>query len=109
MDRTLILMQLAFNVLMFAALAALAWRSRGAAPRKARAERARTRPDEQVAAFQRAAAAAGAGRPIAAPNEAPAPSAGLDDLIERAERRELAAEAALRGRLARFRDQSAEN
>jgi hypothetical protein len=33
-----------------------------------------------------------------------APSAGLDELVERAERQELAAEAALRRRLTRFRE-----
>jgi hypothetical protein len=45
-------------------------------------------------------------RPHEAAPEAPsaAPSAGLDELVERVERQELVAEAALRRRLTRFRE-----
>ena len=80
--RELLWVQLAFDLAMLFALLAL---ERGTT-RRARVALPRRGPREAVA-------------------EAPAaaPSAGLAELVERAERRELVAEAALRQRLARFR------
>jgi len=81
--RELLWVQLGFDLAMLFALLAL---ERGTA-RRPRVALPRRGPHKAVA-------------------EAPAaaPSAGLAELVERAERRELVAEAALRQRLARFRE-----
>ncbi len=89
-----VLLQLAFNTLMFVALVALAWRTRD---RRARAPR---RAEVHIA--DAANAPGPALRTVAA---RPAPA--LDDLVAQAEQKELAAEAALRARLARFKDRAA--
>ena len=91
MDRTFVLLQLAFNILMFTALAVLAWRmrerrpARGASRGGARAPEAHREPT---------------------PAALPLPPA-LAELVDRAEEKELAAEAALRARLSRFRERAA--
>ncbi len=92
--RDFVLLQLAFNLLMFVALVALAWRTRD---RRSRAPR---RAEVRIAdAAREAAPAMRAVAAMAAP--------ALDELVERAEQKELAAEAALRARLARFKDRAA--
>ncbi|MBP7146478.1 MAG: hypothetical protein KBD01_02960 [Acidobacteria bacterium] len=87
----LVVLQLAFNVLILAALCAVL---RG--PRR-RAAEAAPRRRRWFARRAKAPAPAVAAAPVAA--AAPA----LADLVERAEQQELLAEAALRDRLARFR------
>jgi hypothetical protein len=91
MSRNLVLLQLAFNIVMLVALLALAWRGQRSRERQPhRAPRAVARP-----------AAVRAAQPESAPPPA------LDDLVEQAEQKELAAEAALRTRFARFRARAA--
>ena len=84
MTERLILLQLVFNFVMFVALAGLVWRTRGLAGK--RREKARRRA------------------PAAVP--APAPILGLDALVAQAEQTELAAEAALRARIAQFKNRA---
>ncbi len=92
MNDSLILLQLAFNVLMFTALAALAWRSFPA--RRPAVERRQAKAAEKIPTARSLAVAASAAPP-------------LDDLIARADASEqLAAEAALRARLAAFRERA---
>ena len=81
--RELLWVQLAFDLAMLFALLALERSTR----RRARVPLPRRGPREAIA-------------------EAPAaaPAAGLAELVERAERQELVAEAALRRRLTRFRE-----
>ncbi len=88
MERTLVLVQLTFNVLMFIALVALACRVRGPA------ERRRT-PSRRPLATTPAAAPVAAGV-----------TATLADLVAGADAKELAAEAELRRRLERFRQRA---
>ncbi|RMF72070.1 MAG: hypothetical protein D6738_12330 [Acidobacteria bacterium] len=95
MNTAFIVFQLGFNIIVLTALIVLAWRGPRRAP--ARAVRTMRRP--------------GAPKTKTAP-PAPAPPspdrpADLGALVERANRDELAAEAALRERLARFRARQA--
>ncbi|MDQ7007273.1 MAG: hypothetical protein Q9Q40_08575 [Acidobacteriota bacterium] len=86
--RDFLLLQLIFNVLILVSLMVLA---RGAAP-----ARRRRRPASDAADRPPAAAPA-------PPAPVPSPADHLSKLIERTEREELVAEAALRERLSRFR------
>jgi hypothetical protein len=84
MNEKLVLLQLVFNFVMFVALAVVVWRTRGLAGR--RREKARRRTPAEV--------------------PAPAPVLGLDALVAQAEQTELAAEAALRARIAQFKNRA---
>lgn len=85
MNETFVLLQLGFNIVMFIALVALAWRTRSLAT--ARGKRRDRSPAPSM------------------PKAVPAPSM-LDDLVAEADERELAAEAALRARLAQFKNRA---
>ena len=88
MTAAFIVFQLGFNILVLTALLVLAVRS----PRRAPARPAKARRVLR-------------GRKPAAAPEATPRAAHVDALVEQANERELAAEAALRERLARFRQQ----
>lgn len=96
MSHNLALLQLAFNLLVLLALLILArnvWRTPEA---PAGRRTARARPAAPVATARATT--------VRALANAPAP---LDELVARVEQQELAAEAALRSRLARYRDHAA--
>lgn len=89
--RTLLLLQLGFNILMLAALIGLARQGR-----KPTEKPAKTKGRGKLLTVRETAAMT-APPPSAAPTNGP-----LGEWIERVDARELAAEAALRARLARY-------
>lgn len=99
MMRYLLLLQLGFNMLMLIGLLVLVRFSLKSEPAR---RAARTEPD---APAPRQARSLFKSRRRAAAQPEPAPALG--DLVERAEAEELAAEAALRARLARYSGRAA--
>ncbi len=98
MNPNLLILQLAFNALMLAGLAALAWRDMG----RRRRNPATPAPRRQAIATMPKLT------PVAAPASVKDESlGGLADLVRSAEEKELAAEAQLRDRIARFRTRAA--
>ncbi len=106
----LLLLQLFFNLVVIAALITLR------TPGRAKARKASRRRAAVVSGRKQSAGSTSAARPESAQkavtNEAPptppTPPEGIADLVQEANKRELAAEQALRSRLAHFRARTAQ-